>query len=85
MNGETFNTILKDDIMFAEVTMQFCSQYGALTGENKNIETDKVRFFFKGNEIKSYSYKTLAELGISNNAYILVIIPKTFKDEGSND
>ena len=84
-NGETFNTILKDDIMFAEVTMQFCSQYGALKGENKNIETDKVRFFFEGNEIKSYSYKTLAELGISNDARILVIIPKTFKDEGSND
>ena len=67
MNGETFNTILKDDIMFAEVTMQFCSQYGALKGENKNIETDKVRFFFNGKEIKSYSYKTLAELGISND------------------
>ena len=47
MNGETFNTILKDDIMFAEVTMPFCEKYGALTGENKNIETDKVRFFLK--------------------------------------
>ena len=67
LNGEKIKTSLKDDIMFAEVTMQFCSQYGALKGENKNIETDKVRFFFEGNEIKSYSYKTLAELGISND------------------
>ena len=85
LNGEKINTSLKDDIMFAEVTMQFCEKYGALTGGNKNIETDKVRFFFNGIEIKSYSYKTLAELGISNDAYILVIIPETFKDEGSND
>ena len=55
LNGEKIKTSLKDDIMFAEVTMQFCEKYGALTGENKNIETDKVRFFFEGNEIKSYS------------------------------
>ena len=82
-NGETIYTPLKDDIMFAEVAMQFCSQYGAL--KNKNIETDKVKFIFNGKEIKSYSYKTLAELGISNDARILVIIPETIKEEGSND
>ena len=63
--------------------MQFCEQYGALT--SKKIETDKVKFIYNGKAIKSYSYKTLEELGISNNARLLVIISETIKDEGSNE
>ena len=82
MNDVPIGTSLKDNLMFAEVTMQFCSQYGYITG--KNIENDKVKFIFNGQAIKSYSHKTLAELGISHNANILVIISETTKDEGSN-
>ena len=83
MNDEPINTSLKNDMMFAEVAMQFCEQYGALT--SKKIETDKVKFIYNGKAIKSYSYKTLEELGISNNARLLVIISETIKDEGSNE
>ena len=83
MNDEPINTSLKNDMMFAEVAMQFCEQYGALT--SKKIETDKVKFIYNGKTIKSYSYKTLEELGISNNARLLVIISETIKDEGSNE
>ena len=82
INGMPISTSLKDNIMFAEVTMQFCSQIGHIM--NIHIETDKVKFIFNEKEIKSYSYKTLAELGISNYALILVIISETNKDEGSN-
>jgi len=83
MNDGPINTSLKNDMMFAEVAMQFCEQYGALT--SKKIETDKVKFIYNGKAIKSYSYKTLEELGISNNARLLVIISETIKDEGSNE
>ena len=83
LDDEPFNASLKNDMMFAEVAMQFCEQYGALT--SKKIETDKVKFIYNGKAIKSYSYKTLEELGISNNARLLVIISETIKDEGSNE
>ena len=83
MNDEPINTSLKNDMMFAEVAMQFCEQYGALT--SKKIETDKVKFIYNGKAIKSYSYKTLEELGISNNARLLVITSETIKDEGLNE
>ena len=83
MNDEPIYTRLKDNIMFAEVAMQFCEQYGNLT--RKNIEIDKVKFIFNAHTIKSYSHKTLAELGISDNAFLLVIISETIKDDNSND
>ena len=69
------STTLKNNIMFAEVALQFCSQIGHIM--NIHTETHKVKFIFNGKEIKSYSYKTLKELGISNYALILVIISET--------
>ena len=49
-------------------------------GKN-NIEYDKVQFIFKGGVIKSDSNKTLAELGIGNDDFILVI---TINEEDSS-
>ena len=77
-------TRLEDNKIFAEVTSQFCEQYGYLTG--KKIEYEKAKFInAKGKEIKSYSHKTLAELGIGKNAHILVQLSETNTDEGSSD
>ena len=76
-------TRLEDNKIFAEVTSQFCEQYGYLTG--KKIEYEKAKFInAKGREINSYSHKTLAELGIGNDAHIYVIISET-KDKESSD
>ena len=80
MHDEPIYTSLKDNLMFAEVTSQFCIQYGALMGKN-NIEYDKVQFISKGGVIKSDSNKTLAELGIGNDDFILVI---TINEEDSS-
>ena len=82
MNEERIFVRLKDNIMFADVTSQYCEQYGYLTG--KKIEYDKAKFIYNGKEIKSYSHKTLAELGIVNDTHIFVLISETI-DKDSFD
>ena len=81
MNDEPMYVKLKDNIMFCEVASQYCSQYGSLVG--KKIEDDKVQFIFQGKEIKKYSHKTLAELGIKNNDHIFVLTSETITNTGN--
>ena len=68
--GTSINMQLKDDMMFAEVALKYFTKMGI------NQTTDQPKFLFNSKELKTDSYKSLAELGIRNMSRIEVVIGK---------
>lgn len=57
-----------DNSMFSEVVIYYSHKAGI------DLYKDDPKFIFKSKEIKANSYKTLAELGITNNSRIDVVL-----------
>ena len=69
-SGTSISMQLTDDMMFAEVAMKYFTKMGI------NQATDQPKFLFNSKELKTDSYKSLAELGIRNMSRIEVVIGK---------
>ena len=67
---QPINMQLTDDMLFAEVALKYFSKMGI------DQATDSPKFLFNSKEIKTDSYKSLAELGIKNMSRIEVVIMK---------
>ena len=64
------NMQLKDDMMFAEVALKYFGKAGI------DQVKDDPKFLFNSKELKTDSYKSLADLGIKNMSRIDVVIGK---------
>ena len=67
--GQPINMQVVDNMMFAEVAMKYFNKMGI-------TQTDQPKFLFNSKELKTDSYKSLAELGIRNMSRIEVVIGK---------
>ena len=64
------NMQLTDGMMFAEVALKYFGKAGI------DQAKDQPKFLFNSKELKTDSYKSLAELGIKNMSRIDVVIGK---------
>lgn len=68
--GQPINMQVVDSMMFAEVAMKYFNKMGI------DQTKDQPKFIFNSKELKTDSYKSLAELGIRNMSRIEVVIGK---------
>ncbi len=68
--GQPINMQVVDNMMFAEVAMKYFNKMGI------NQATDNPKFLFNSKELRTDSYKSLAELGIRNMSRVEVVIGK---------
>ena len=66
-NGRNIILEATDDMMFAELVLKFARKEGI------NFSEDEVKFLFNSRELKTDSYKSLAEIGIRNMTRIDVV------------
>ena len=72
----SFGLPFKDNTMFAEVVFKV---FQILDLNRNKIQLNDITFLFKGEILKSYSHKTLKELGVKSGDTILII------DSADND
>ena len=67
------NMIVKEDMMFAELVLNFC----------KNYNLENPTFYYQGNPIKSDSCRSLRELEIKNLS-VIEVETNSFNNNRSN-